>query len=101
MRRQSPTAKSAAFGCPASLDTDNVINRDISRFTGFSREERKMLRLSKAALVSSCLPLLLVGAALGGEGVEVKITNDGTEDIVVTVYDMNTSPERVVLTNTR
>jgi hypothetical protein len=55
----------------------------------------------KAALIMSCLPLLLASAALGGEGVGVKITNDGTEDIVVTVYDMNTSPERVVLTNAR
>jgi hypothetical protein len=54
-----------------------------------------------AALLLTCLPLLFAGAALGGEGIEVKITNDGTEDIVVTVYDMNTSPERVVLTNTR
>jgi hypothetical protein len=60
-----------------------------------------MRRLTKAALILSCLPLLLVGTALGGEGVEIKITNDGTEDIVVTVYDMNTNPERVVLTNAR
>jgi hypothetical protein len=50
-------------------------------------------------LILGCLPLLLAGTALGGEGVEVKITNDGTEDIVVTVYDMSTSPGRVVLTN--
>jgi hypothetical protein len=49
----------------------------------------------------SCLPLLLAGAALGGEGVEVKITNDGTDDILVTVYDMNTSPRSVVLSNAR
>jgi hypothetical protein len=49
----------------------------------------------------SCLPLLLAGTALGGEGVEVKITNDGTEDVVVTVYDMNTHPKKVVLTNAR
>jgi hypothetical protein len=55
----------------------------------------------KAALILSCVPLLLASAALGGEGVDVKITNDGTEDIVVTVYDMNTSPQRVVLTNAR
>jgi hypothetical protein len=55
----------------------------------------------KAVLILSCLPLLLAGTALGGEGVEVKITNDGTEDIVVTVYDMNTNPKKVVLTNAR
>jgi hypothetical protein len=59
-----------------------------------------MRSLIKAVLmVSGCLPLLLAGTALGGEGVEVKITNDGTEDIVLTVYDMNTDPGRVVLTN--
>ncbi|HEX3912922.1 MAG TPA: hypothetical protein VHW71_05400 [Steroidobacteraceae bacterium] len=47
------------------------------------------------------LPLLMAGAALGGEGVQVKITNDGTQDIVVTVYDMNSNPSRVVLQNAR
>jgi hypothetical protein len=52
-----------------------------------------------AVVFLACLPLLLAGTALGGEGVEVKITNDGTDDIVVTVYDMNISPGRVVLTN--
>ena len=55
----------------------------------------------RAALIASCLPLLFAGSARGGEGVEVKIINDGTDDIVVTVYDMNTSPERVVLINAR
>jgi hypothetical protein len=55
----------------------------------------------KAAFIMSCLPVLLAGTAQGGEGVEVKITNDGTEDIVVTVYDMNTDNGRVVLTNAR
>jgi hypothetical protein len=54
----------------------------------------------KPLLILSCL-LPLAGTALGGEGVDVKITNDGTEDIVVTVYDMNTSPQRMVLTNAR
>src|SRR5258708_11043544 len=49
-----------------------------------------------------CLPLLILwGSARGGEGVEVKITNDGTEDVIVTVYDMSTHPERVVLANMR
>jgi hypothetical protein len=46
------------------------------------------------------LPLLLAGTARG-EGVDVKITNDGTQDIVVTVYDMSTSPQRAVLSNAR
>jgi hypothetical protein len=53
------------------------------------------------ALLATAIPVLLAGAALGGEGVQVNITNDGTEDIVVTVYDMNTRPRRVVLENAR
>jgi hypothetical protein len=55
----------------------------------------------KAALILSCVPLLFAGTATAGEGVEVKITNDGTQDIVVTIYDMNVSPGRVILTNVR
>ena len=55
----------------------------------------------KAALILSCVPVFLAGTALGDNGVDVKIINDGTEDIVVTVYDMNTSTGQMVLTNTR
>lgn len=56
----------------------------------------------RTAIMLSSIPLLLAGAAaLGGEGVQVKITNDGTEDIVVTVYDMSTRTPRVVLENER
>jgi hypothetical protein len=47
------------------------------------------------------LPLLMIGTALGGEGVQVKITNDGTQDIVVTVYDMNAKPRAILLQNAR
>jgi hypothetical protein len=47
------------------------------------------------------LPLLMVGTALGGEGLQVKITNDGTQDIVVTVYDMNANPRAILLQNAR
>jgi hypothetical protein len=64
-------------------------------------KERIMRSPRIAALILTCLPLLLVGSALGGEGVEVKITNDGTDDILVTVYDMNTSPSSVVIANER
>ena len=46
---------------------------------------------NKAALIVA-LPLSMIGTALGGEGVQLKITNDGTQDIVVTVYDMNAQP---------
>ena len=54
----------------------------------------------KAAVILA-LPLLMTGTALGGEGVQVKITNDGTQDIVVTVYDMNASPRAILLQNAR
>jgi hypothetical protein len=54
----------------------------------------------EAALILT-LPLLMIGTALGGEGVQVKITNDGTRDIVVTVYDMNAQPQRILLQNAR
>jgi hypothetical protein len=54
-----------------------------------------------AALLVTAMPVLFTTTALGGEGVQVKITNDGTSDIVVTVYDMNTRPQRVVLENAR
>jgi len=54
----------------------------------------------KAALILA-LPLLMSGTAVGGEGVQVKITNDGTQDIVVTVYDMNAQPQRILLQNAR
>jgi hypothetical protein len=55
----------------------------------------------KAALILSCVPLFLASTAQGGEGVDVKITNDGTEVILVTVYDMSASPGRMVLANAR
>lgn len=58
-----------------------------------------MHRKLVTALILTSIPVLLTGTALGGEGVQVNITNDGTEDIVVTVYDMNVRPERVVLEN--
>jgi hypothetical protein len=59
------------------------------------------MRSSRIAVFFLCgLPLLLAGAALG-QGIDVKITNDGTEDILVTVYDKTTSPARVVLSNAR
>jgi hypothetical protein len=55
----------------------------------------------KAAFILTSLPLLMMGTALGGEGVQVKITNDGTQDIIVTVYDMNAQPQRILLQNAR
>ncbi len=61
-----------------------------------------MRTLHKELLVG-CMPLVLVGAAaVGGiNGVDVTITNDGTEDVVVTVYDTSTRPTSVVLAHER
>jgi hypothetical protein len=53
-----------------------------------------------AALILA-LPLVMIGTALGGDGVQVKITNNGTQDIVVTVYDMNAQPRAILLQNAR
>jgi len=55
----------------------------------------------KAVMILTCLAAFWTGTALSDDGVDVKITNDGTEDILVTVYDMNARPHRVVLTNAR
>lgn len=54
-------------------------------------------------LMLSCLPLLLVSAAaVGGlNGVDVVISNDSTDDVMVTVYDMSTRPSSVVLRSER
>jgi hypothetical protein len=45
-------------------------------------------------LILSGLPLLLVGAAAhsGLSGVDITLANDGTEDVLVTVYDTSTQP---------
>lgn len=54
-------------------------------------------------LMASCLPLMLVSAAaVGGlNGVDVIISNDGTDDVVVTVYDTSVHPRGVVLEHER
>ncbi len=61
-----------------------------------------MYRKSSRTMTLIAAPLLLIGtAALSGEGVEFNVTNDGTEDLVVTVYDTSTRPSSVVLSNAR
>ena len=54
-------------------------------------------------LMLSCLPLLLVSAAaVGGlNGVDVVISNDSTDDVMVTVYDVSTHPSSMVLASAR
>jgi hypothetical protein len=45
--------------------------------------------------------MLAGGTAFADDGVAIKITNDGTTDILVTVYDLNTGPHRVVVAGQR
>jgi hypothetical protein len=54
-------------------------------------------------LMLSLLPLILVSAtAVGGlNGVDVVITNDSTDDVLVTVYDTSTHPSSMLLTSER
>jgi len=61
------------------------------------------MRILHKGLVLSCLPLLLVSAAaVGGlNGVDVVISNDSTDDVMVTVYDMSTHPSSMVLSSER
>ncbi len=61
------------------------------------------MRSIHKGLLLSCLPLLLVSAAaIGGlNGIDVTITNDGTEDVLVTVYDTSTHPQSVVMSRER
>lgn len=61
-----------------------------------------MRSLHKGLMLSS-LPLLLVSAAaMGGlNGIDVVIANDGTEDVMVTVYDTSTHPSSVILSDER
>ena len=59
--------------------------------------------ITHKGLALCCLPLLLVSAAaVGGlNGIDVTIANDGTEDVVVTVYDTSIQPHGVVLSRER
>ncbi|HEX4150649.1 MAG TPA: hypothetical protein VHY75_00395 [Steroidobacteraceae bacterium] len=61
------------------------------------------MRLAHKGLFLSAIPLLLLSAAaLGGlNGVDVTISNDGTEDMMVTVYDTSTQPASVVISGER
>jgi hypothetical protein len=54
-------------------------------------------------LMMSALPLVLVSAAaVGGlNGVDVVITNDSTDDVMVTVYDTSTHPSSMLLASER
>jgi len=58
-------------------------------------------KIGLAALAGAIPLLFLASTASGGEGIQVSITNDGTDDILVTVYDMTVGPNAVVLSHAR
>jgi hypothetical protein len=61
-----------------------------------------MSRKFGLAVLASAIPLLLLGStALGSEGIRVSIRNDGTDDILVTVYDTTVGPNAAVLSHAR
>jgi hypothetical protein len=55
----------------------------------------------KAVLLLSVMPVFYAATVQADPGVDVKITNDGTEVIMVTVYDISSNPSRLVLANQR
>jgi hypothetical protein len=65
-------------------------------------EGKIMQRKSLIGLCIAAIPLaLLAKPAFSADGVSLNITNDGTEDIVVTVYDTTLGPKAVVLAHAR
>jgi hypothetical protein len=61
-----------------------------------------MRRASGLTIALAALPLVGMGFyAWAGDGVSVNITNDGTEDILVTVYDTSSGSNTPVLRNAR
>ena len=62
-----------------------------------------MLLVNRAHALAGLCGLLLIGGAVRADDrmVGITITNDNSNDILVTVYDMNTHPHSVLLVNER
>ena len=61
-----------------------------------------MRKLCQSAGILGLLLTLSAGAtAVGDDMVAVKLSNDGTDDILVTVYDMNAAPPGAVVVRQR
>ncbi len=62
---------------------------------------RQPMRYSRkgASILVVAGSLLSAGAALGSDGLSVKVTNDTSTSVVVTVIDMNANPEQAVIAN--
>lgn len=50
-----------------------------------------------ATLLGLLLTMLVSATAVGDDMVAIRINNDGTDDIIVTVYDMNAQPPGAVV----
>jgi hypothetical protein len=61
-----------------------------------------MRKLGKPAVILGFLLTLLAGAtAVADDMVSIRISNDDTDDILVTVYDMNADPPGAVIVRQR
>jgi hypothetical protein len=63
-----------------------------------------MRKLGKPAAILGFLLTLLAGSTAIGDdvvGLTLRISNDGTDDILVTVYDMNADPPGAVIVRQR
>jgi hypothetical protein len=56
-------------------------------------------RCKNASILGGLLFLLNTNAALSSDGISVKIMNDTSNAVVVTVIDMNANPEQVSVSN--
>src|SRR5260370_17659053 len=62
----------------------------------------RMRKLCQSAGILGLLLTLSAGAtAVGDDMVAIKLSNDGTDDILVTVYDMNAAPPGAVVVRHR
>ena len=62
----------------------------------------RMHKLGQSAVILGLLLTLSAGAtAVGDDMVALKISNDGTDDVLVTVYDMNAEPPGAVIVRQR
>jgi hypothetical protein len=59
------------------------------------------MRTTSQSVTILALMLLATSAAVADDTVAIKIYNDGSDAIVVTVYDMNAQPPGVVLASER
>jgi hypothetical protein len=57
--------------------------------------------MSKPVIILSLSLLLISSAASADDPVTIRIYNDGADDIVVSVYDMNAQPPQAVIANQR